>query len=184
MTPGPVDALLFDLGNVVFRIDFERVFARWAAHAGCDAALLRARFSHDDAYQRHERGEIDAAAYFAALRETLGIDLSDAAFLEGWNAIWGPEIPGMAALLRRLKTRTRLYAFSNSNAAHHEGWSSRYADVLRVFDRVFVSCELGARKPEAAAFRAIAAIVGVPLARMVFFDDTAENVEAARAIGL
>jgi hypothetical protein len=41
-------ALLFDLGNVVFRIDLERVFARWAEHAGCDAALLRDRFSHDE----------------------------------------------------------------------------------------------------------------------------------------
>ena len=74
MTFSPIDALLFDLGNVVIRIDFERVFARWAAHAGCDAALLREKFSHDEPYQRHERGEIEAAAYFASLRNSLGVE--------------------------------------------------------------------------------------------------------------
>jgi len=178
------DALLFDLGGVVFEIDFHRIFAAWARHAGRETSTIAAKFSHDLAYQRYERGEIDDAAYFASLRTTLGIDIPDAAFLEGWNAIWGPEIPGMAALLRRLKTRTRVYAFSNSNATHHAAWSARYADILGLFDRVFVSCELGKRKPEAAAFHAIAATVGVPLGRMVFFDDTAANVEAARAIGL
>ncbi len=34
MIRGPFDALLFDLGNVVIRIDFDRVFARWAATCG------------------------------------------------------------------------------------------------------------------------------------------------------
>jgi putative hydrolase of the HAD superfamily len=178
------EALLFDLGGVVFEIDFGRIFAAWARRAGCDPAVVATRFSHDVAYQRHERGEIDAARYFASLRATLGIDIPDAAFAEGWNALWGPEIPGMADLLRRLRTLTRLYAFSNSNPTHHADWSARYADTLRLFHRVFVSSELGARKPEAAAFRAIAAAVGVPLEAMVFFDDTAENVAAARALGL
>ena len=34
MTPVSADALLFDLGNVVFDIDFDRAFACWAGHAG------------------------------------------------------------------------------------------------------------------------------------------------------
>lgn len=38
LTPGAADALLFDLGGVVIDIDFERVFAHWAACAGCEVA--------------------------------------------------------------------------------------------------------------------------------------------------
>ena len=71
------DALLFDLGGVVFEIDFGRVFAAWAARAGADRAAIAGRFAHDAFYARHERGEIDAAAYFASLRTSLGIDIPE-----------------------------------------------------------------------------------------------------------
>jgi putative hydrolase of the HAD superfamily len=43
---------------------------------------------------------------------------------------------------------------------------------------------MGRRKPERAAFEAIASEIGVPLGGIVFFDDTLENVEGARAAGL
>jgi len=56
--------------------------------------------------------------------------------------------------------------------------------ALPVFRKVFVSYELGARKPERAAFEAIARAIGVPLERILFFDDTAENVAGARAAGV
>jgi hypothetical protein len=32
MAPGTVDALLFDVGGVVVRIDFNRAFARWLGY--------------------------------------------------------------------------------------------------------------------------------------------------------
>ena len=72
VTPISADALLFDLGNVVFEIDFERAIACWAGHARCETNPLRQRFSHDLPYQQHEIGEIGADAYFASLRISLG----------------------------------------------------------------------------------------------------------------
>jgi HAD superfamily hydrolase (TIGR01509 family) len=179
-----VGALLFDLGGVVIDIDFGRALASWAAAAGVPVDTLRARFSFDDAYQRHERGEIEAAEYFAALRSSLRIDVPDAALVTGWNAIYVDEVPGMRALLATVADRFPLYAFTNSNRTHHAFSSARYADVLGTFRRVFVSFELGRRKPERAAFEAIAAAIGVPLDRILFFDDTPANVEGARAIGM
>jgi hypothetical protein len=44
MTRDTTDALLFDLGNVFFDLDFNLAVARWAAHAACDEALIRERF--------------------------------------------------------------------------------------------------------------------------------------------
>src|SRR5436853_3076735 len=49
------DALLFDLGGVVIETDFDRVFARWAAHSSHHLHTIKAKFSFDDFYQRHER---------------------------------------------------------------------------------------------------------------------------------
>ena len=179
-----VDALLFDLGGVVIDIDFNRVFARWAQHARCDAAQVRSRFSPDAAYRQHETGALSDAAYFAALRDSLGIDLTDAQFLDGWNEIFIGEIPGIAALLAGARQRVPLYCFSNTNRAHQDHWSARFADVMTNFDKVFVSSEIRLRKPDAAAFRHVVTEIGLPADRILFFDDNADNVTSARACGL
>ena len=183
-SPEGVEALLFDLGGVVIEIDFTRAFALWAACAGEPIDTVQARFSFDAFYERHERGEIHVREYFASLRSSLGLDLSDDEFARGWTAIYVGEIPATAALLRRLKDRVPLYAFTNSNPTHQHVWAKDYADILRCFRKVFVSSEMGQRKPQPEAFAAIAADIGVRLDRILFFDDTLDNVEAARAIGM
>ncbi len=180
----PVEALLFDLGGVVFDVYFARVTARWAEHAGCDPALVAARYSHDEAYEKHERGEIDAAAYFAALRKSLGIDISDAQFLDGWNAIFGGPIPGTETWIGAACARLPCYAFSNTNRAHADHWQPLYAQTMKPFRRVFLSSEIGLRKPDRAAFEHVAREIDVPTPRILFFDDALANVEGARAAGL
>jgi putative hydrolase of the HAD superfamily len=135
LAPGTADALLFDLGRVVLDIDFNRTLACWAGHAGCEAAHLVGRFARDELYRRHEKGEIGDAEFFAGLRASLGVELSDAQLLEGWNAIFAGEMPGIAQLLARAAQRLPLYAFSNTNSSHVEYFSQRYADVLGQFSR-------------------------------------------------
>jgi FMN phosphatase YigB (HAD superfamily) len=184
LSPGAADALLFDLGRVVLDVDFNKTLKCWAGHAGCAPADLLARFLRDDAYKRHERGAISDAEFFAALRTSLGIELSDAQFIEGWNAIFAGEMPGIAALLARAAKRLPLYAFSNTNRAHVEHFSSVYADVLGHFRAIFLSSTIGLRKPDAAAYDHVVQAIGVPAKRIVFFDDLAENVEGAQARGL
>jgi putative hydrolase of the HAD superfamily len=184
LAPGSADALLFDLGRVVINIDFNRTLACWAGHAGCAAANLAGRFAHDEAYRRHETGELDDAGFFAALRGVLGLQLSDAQLLEGWNAIFAGEMPGISLLLARAAKRMPLYAFSNTNRPHVEHFSKAYAEVLGHFREIFLSSAIGLRKPDAAAYDHVVKAIGVPAQRIVFFDDLAENVEGARTRGL
>jgi FMN phosphatase YigB (HAD superfamily) len=184
LSPGVADALLFDLGRVVLDIDFNRTLTCWAGHAGCGLAHLVGRFSNDETYRRHERGEIDDTEFFARLRASLGVELSDAQFLEGWNAIFAGEMPGIAQHLARAAERLPLYAFSNTNRAHVEHFSVAYADVLGHFREIFLSSHIGLRKPDAAAYDHVVKAIGVPASRIVFFDDLTENIEGARARGL
>jgi putative hydrolase of the HAD superfamily len=184
--PGPdaVDALLFDLGGVLIDVDFDRTLAAWAAAAGCDLAALRGRFTFDDAYCQHERGEIDAAAYFASLRVSLGLELSDADFQLGWTCLYPGAITPVPELLRTAARRFPLYAFTNSNPSHQAVWSSQFARELSVFRSVFVSSDLGLRKPDADAFLAVCDRMGLRPDQVMFFDDTAENVLGARQVGM
>jgi HAD superfamily hydrolase (TIGR01509 family) len=184
ISPGSVDALLFDLGGVIIEVDFDRAFSHWAACSNHSPEEIRSRFSFDESYKRHERGEVSAGEYFDSLRTSLGIDLSDAQFADGWNAIFVREIPGIAGLLRRATARLPLYAFSNSNPIHQRVWSSRFSNVLGIFKTIFVSSDIGQRKPEPGAFRTVAKRIGVGLHRIAFFDDTVENIDGALAVGL
>lgn len=179
-----VDAVVFDLGGVILEVDFGRVFAAWAEHAGIDPTHIRERYRMDAAYERHERGEITAQQYFAHLRDALGLAISDAQFESGWNEVVRGEIPGVAALIEQAAQRLPLYVFSNTNAMHYAHWGPSHADLLKNFRRLFMSYEMGLRKPEARAFEHIAAEIGVSLPNILFFDDTPENVQAARALGM
>lgn len=51
------------------------------------------------------------------------------------------------------------------------------------FDALFLSFELGARKPEPAFYERVARALGVPGPGLLFFDDREENVAGAAACG-
>jgi putative hydrolase of the HAD superfamily len=182
--PNSADVLLFDIGRVVLDIDFNKVVANWANHAGCEPGDLVSKFSPDEAWHRHERGEISDAMFFESLRASLGIGLTDAQFLEGWNAIFTGEMPGIAPLLAGAAQRLPLYAFSNTNPAHVAHFSLAYAGVLSHFREIFLSSSIGLRKPDAEAYDHVIKAIGVPASRILFFDDSAANIEGARARGL
>jgi len=182
--PGSADILLFDIGRVVLDIDFGKVMTVWADHAGCAPADLTGRFVVDDSFKHHEIGRIDDAAFFANLRTSLGIGITDDQFLDGWNAIFTGEMPGIAPLLANAAKRMPLYAFSNTNPAHVAHFSRAYAEVLGHFREIFLSSSIGLRKPDAAAYDHVVKAIGVPASRILFFDDTTVNVEGARSRGL
>jgi putative hydrolase of the HAD superfamily len=184
MDDNAFDALLFDLGGVVLDIDLGLVFARWAEMTSGDAALLQKRFIPDEMFLRHETGHLADDAFFAGLRASLGLALSDAELLAGWNAIFVGEMPGISSALAMAAARFPLYAFSNTNRPHHLYFSDRFADVLGHFRQVFASSDIGLRKPDAEAFAFVVNAIGVPAGRILFFDDLLANVEGARACGL
>jgi putative hydrolase of the HAD superfamily len=184
ISSGDIDAVVFDLGNVLIEIDFHRVFARWAHYARCPPEQIAERYSHDHHYEKHERGEIDAKEYFTALRKILDIDINDAQFLDGWNQIFVGEVPAIRQLVQEYAALFPLYIFSNSNEAHKAVWLPGYGELIRPFRGVFISSDMGKRKPEVAAYLHVASAIGVEPGRVLFFDDSRQNVDGAIAAGL
>lgn len=179
-----VDALLFDLGGVVIEIDFDRVFSHWALSSDQSLEIIKSRFAFDSNYERHERGEIDAAEYFASLRKSMGINITDEEFIAGWNSLYVGETPGVSTLLSKVGEKLSIYAFTNSNFTHQLVWSKKFKQVLSLFREVFVSSEIGKRKPEPAAFHTISCEIGVQPENIMFFDDSPENIVGAKKVGM
>jgi len=179
-----VNALLFDLGGVVLDIDFNLVFTRWANYSNGSVEEIKSKFSFDSYYEAHERGEIDANEYFNSLRKSLGIDISDLQFEDGWNSIYIGEIPGIAELLQKAKDMLPIHAFTNSNHTHQRVWSKKFSNILGLFQTVFNSSDIGRRKPEPEAFQIVADSIGIDLCEIVFYDDSIENIIGAKKIGI
>lgn len=180
----PARALLFDLGGVVLDVDFGRAFAAWAPHSRLPAAQLRERFAFDAPYQNHETGHLESGGYFAHLREMLALECDEATLQAGFNAVLLGEIDETVQLLDAARRYVPCYAISNTNAVHVAAIERAFPGLLPRFARVFVSHEIGHRKPHPAAFEHVLRAIGVPPAEVLLFDDLVANVEAARALGL
>lgn len=176
-------ALLFDLGGVLVDIDFNRALQDWAPYSALPIDHMRARFKFDRAYERHERGQIGAAEYFDHLARSLELSATHDEIERGWNRIFIAEIQTTRMLVQGRIAGMPCYIFSNTNASHHATWSRQFPEVVQAFDEIFVSHELGLRKPELAAFMRICELTRTPPADFLFFDDLAENVQAARDAG-
>jgi len=179
-----IDLLLFDLGGVVIDIDFERMFKKWSLYSGLPIQEIKAAFSIDAAFEQHERGQIDSADYYRYLCESIGMEMSFEQFSEGWNDIMVAPIKPTVKLLKHLYTKIPLYALSNANPLHKAYWENTYADELGYFNQIFVSSDIGCRKPDPGAYLLVAEELNVDPQNIVFFDDLADNVEGARNLGM
>ncbi|MEX1215722.1 HAD-IA family hydrolase [Saccharospirillum sp.] len=179
-----VEGLLFDLGGVLLNIDFNLAFQTWKKWTLLPVEELQSRFKMDEAYEKHERGEIEASQYFDHLRGVLELEATDSDIALGWNAIFVDEIEETLNYISKVRRELPCFAFTNSNRAHQSYWYNKYPRVVNSFDKIFVSSDLGFRKPERRSFEAISNATGISLGAMLFFDDMEENVSGARESGM
>jgi glucose-1-phosphatase len=180
----PVRAVLFDLGGVVVHIDVERALAAWSRHSRLPLARLRETFTVDDPYRGHETGALTDEQFFDHLRERLALACGHDDVREGWNAILVAEIAETVQMIEAIRPGVPCYAISNTNPAHVAEMERAFPGMLARFDRVFVSHEIGHRKPDAAAFEHVLREIGVAAGEVLLFDDLVANIEAARALGI
>ncbi len=178
------EAVIFDLGGVVFGISLEPVIQSWAESTGMHPRELAASFRIDSYYERLEVGGISPARYREHVCDLLGVHLSDEDFDRGWNSIYLDVLPGIELLLQELRQSSRLVVLTNTNEIHSKEWRVRYADILTYFEKVFASHEIGARKPDAEAFQIVLDYLGIDPQKVVFIDDNPENVRGAEAVGI
>jgi putative hydrolase of the HAD superfamily len=175
---------IFDLGNVVFHVDWQPMIVLWSELTQVPADVLGSRFGVDESLEAFERGQLSPREFHRRLCARLGVELSYPDFERGWNAIYLGVADGIDVVLRRLRRELRVVAFTNTNEVHCRVWPALYRDVLASFERVFVSSEMGTRKPEPEGFLQILDHYGVEPGDALFFDDNPEFVDGARSLGI
>ena len=176
---------IFDLGNVIVDIDFNRVLGVWSDLGRVPLATLQSHFKMDDSFHQHERGEISDEVFAEKMSEQLDIALSFEQFAAGWQAVFVGVRPEVIAIMHKLREQgDRVVILSNTNSLHCEFWPTQYPQVQQAADKIYLSQEMGVRKPEAAIYQRLLNEEDASVDEAIFFDDNLENVEAARALGI
>ena len=79
---------IFDLGNVIVDIDFNRVLGAWSDFSRVPLATLKQSFTMGEPFRQHERGEISDEDFAKALCEEMSLPLSYEQFSTGWQALF------------------------------------------------------------------------------------------------
>lgn len=176
--------IVFDIGNVLIRWNLHAAFAgHFASAAETDAYLAEVGFSD---WNRQQDGGRTWAEAVDDLRARHGERAHPAAlYPERHRLTIAEPIEGTWDLAQRLAENGHaLYAITNWSA---ESWRDALETHPRLADRfrdIVVSGREKMLKPDPAIYRLLIDRNGLAAADCLFIDDSAANVEGARAVGM
>ena len=183
--------LIFDLGGVVLDLLVERSCAAMLSLGVPAEMLTESGCLMNERMMQYDRGDITTDEMFGYIKSFVpqAVELDDKV-REIWNLMLG-NIP--AAKLQRLATLRqagyRVVMLSNTNSGHWPRIEELFVEACgklpaECFDALYLSFLMRCRKPEPGIFLSLLESEGVEAADCLFFDDSAENCAAARALGI
>lgn len=176
---------IFDLDNVILEIDFNRALGVWSNLSCVPLASLKNHFCREEHFARYERGHISNEHFATLLCQQLDIALGYEQFVAGWQAVFIDVRPEVITLIHQLQQQgNRTVILANTNALHYNYWLSHYPQIAQTTNTLYLSQEMGLRKPETAIYQQVLQQEKVETHQAVYFDDELINIEAAQALGI
>src|SRR5438876_8872836 len=111
---------LFDLGNTVIKLAYERVLEGLCKNAAISRDAMVELFEKPGSYRDLERGAVSFDEFFELIRDRSGYRGSIHQFRAVWSDFFDGPMPGIEELLDRVRERYRVAFLSNSNEVHAE----------------------------------------------------------------
>jgi putative hydrolase of the HAD superfamily len=185
-----IDFFVFDLGNVIIDIDYNRTFQIIKSKIPESLHSRVDTFYQTDFHKAYEKGWIDSPTFRNEVRDYFEQLWTDSEVDELWNSLLG-KIPAYRLdLVKKLKQNHRVGVLSNTNEIHIQGVNAilqtefQLENFQSLFDRVFYSHEMGLAKPSEEIYRQLVLELDTRPERILFFDDLKANVEGAKAVGI
>jgi 2-haloacid dehalogenase len=176
-----VDAVVFDIGNVLIEWQPERFYDRVIGED-----RRRAIFDTVDLHKmndRVDRGEhfrdviYETADQYPQIRDDIRM------WHDNWIEMASPAIEHSVRLMRALQSKgVPVFALTNFGVESFAYAQTEY-DFLNEFDRAYVSGHMKVIKPDADIYAQLEADCEIDPTRLLFTDDRLDNIEAAAARG-
>lgn len=179
-----VDWFLFDLGNTVIKLAYERVLENICRASSVKRDELVRILEEPGGYRDMERGSITFWDFYEFICTNTGYRDSIRDFHALWSDFFDGTMPGIEDVLERVRAKYRVAFLSNSNEVHAEVIPRRFAALFHKEDRFIFSHRFRTAKPDPEMFYRALEVVGALPRQVVFIDDLNENVVAARNLGI
>ncbi|WP_108258263.1 HAD-IA family hydrolase [Mangrovicoccus ximenensis] len=176
-----VDAVIFDIGNVLIEWQPERYYDRTVGEA-----RRRAMFEAVDLHAMNDevdRGGDFTATIYAAAEQYPEFRDEIRQWHDNWIELASPEIPRSVRLLRALRAKgVPVFALTNFGIGSFDYAETQYP-FLGEFDRRYISGHMQVIKPDPRIYEMVEQDCGLAPERLLFADDRADNIAAAAARG-
>lgn len=173
-----IKAVIFDLGDVL---------VSWQTPLdGKVSPKILKRALTSQIWHEFDRGRILEEECYGQLATAMGVPLLDLRdTLEKAKLSLRPDLK-MSKMLKQLRTLDlKIYLASNISKPHWQYMRGTQEVDWEVFDDVFISAEMGMRKPDICFYDHVLSRIGLKHdpSSVIFMDDKLENIAAAQALG-
>ncbi len=186
----PIKNIIFDFGNVLYDIDFERMNTAFKKLGVNDFESYFGFHHSAPIFLDLEQGFITAEQFCKGLIQLTGVQADDQAIMEAWKAILIGYRKESVAWLEQNRNNYQLFLFSNTNRIHYNHFIPQFEREVAnypfesLFKKPFYSHQLGQRKPTPSSFQFIMVQEELIPEETLFVDDSEPNITAAASVGL
>ena len=127
-----VKNIIFDLGGVIYDIDYHRTIMAFKALGIEGFGEVYAKAGQSDLFDDLETGTIQRDEFYKGIQGFLGQHITPQKIDEAWSEMIGKLIPGAISFLKEIAESKNIYLLSNSNPIHlakfKENWN-QYAKI-------------------------------------------------------
>lgn len=110
--------IIFDLGAVLFDIDFEKAYNAFFELGIPDFNQQYSQLKANDLFTKLETGKIDENEFYDGLKNQVKLPLSNQQLKKAWNAILVNFRKESMAFVKDLRKDHRVFLLSNTNIIH------------------------------------------------------------------
>ena len=184
-----IKSVIFDLGGVIYAVDYHKTINGFKALGIDRFEEVYAKAGQSDLFNDFEEGKISRAIFVERIKNLSRKNMTSSQIVNAWNGMLLGFMPDAIACLKRLSSSYRLFLLSNTNEIHIQEIENRvgtafFLDFCALFEKVYLSHELGLRKPHTEVFTHILNEQGIKAKETLFIDDSIQHVEGAIKAGL
>lgn len=182
MIQNKYSVIVFDLGNVLIPFNYDLIFQRLEkVEVNLGDKFLKFYNNNYHIHRAFERGDLSEKEFLKKVMNAIQNKINEETFCNYYSKIFTVN-EDVVSLLQKLKEKYILVLLSNTNSIHKKyGWQNY--DFLKNFDKLILSYEVNANKPEEKIYRAVEDFTKMPSEKHFFIDDVLEYVNAAKKIG-